>query len=165
MLKTCGVAVRMLIAAALVVQSAGCGTILYPERRGQRAAGRIDAGVAVLDGVGLLFFIIPGVIAFAVDFSNGAIYLPRGGKGLLNRNDLEKIRFDPKDHAQERVERLLRERTGLAIRLDRDDAEVFRLASVAELPALFQAASRMKGLGRRVALASRTKDGARDPGP
>ena len=38
-----------------------CGTILYPERRGQ-PAGKIDVGVAVLDGIGLLVFLVPGVI-------------------------------------------------------------------------------------------------------
>lgn len=54
---------------------AGCGTILYPERRGQHA-GTLDTGVVVLDGLGLLLFFIPGVIAFAVDFATGAIYLP-----------------------------------------------------------------------------------------
>ncbi|HET6422329.1 MAG TPA: hypothetical protein VFG20_01520 [Planctomycetaceae bacterium] len=53
----------------------GCGTILYPERKGQ-PAGCIDWKVVALDGIGLLFFFIPGVIAFAVDFNNGTIYLP-----------------------------------------------------------------------------------------
>ncbi|MEJ2033035.1 MAG: hypothetical protein P8Y63_08370 [Deltaproteobacteria bacterium] len=52
-----------------------CGTLIYPERRGQRS-GRIDPGVAILDGVGLLVFIIPGLIAYAIDFSTGAIYMP-----------------------------------------------------------------------------------------
>lgn len=52
-----------------------CGTILYPERKGQ-VSGQIDPGVAALNGIGLLFFLVPGVIAFAVDFSNGTIYLP-----------------------------------------------------------------------------------------
>ena len=51
----------LFINAVLIVQLAGCGTILYPERKGQKS-GRIDAGVAVLDGIGLLLFIIPGVI-------------------------------------------------------------------------------------------------------
>ena len=41
--------------------------------------------MAVLDGIGLLFFIIPGVIAFAVDFSNGTIYLP--GTASINGVD------------------------------------------------------------------------------
>jgi len=57
--------------------SLSCGTILYPERRG-RMSGRIDAGIAVMDALWLLLFIIPGVVAFVVDFSTGAIYLPGG---------------------------------------------------------------------------------------
>jgi len=63
------------LAAAFVVQVSGCGTLLYPERKGQ-SGGKVDAQVAILDGIGLLFFIIPGVIAFIVDFDNGTIYLP-----------------------------------------------------------------------------------------
>ena len=53
----------------------GCGTVLHPERRGQ-PSGRLDWGVVLLDGLGLIFFFVPGVIAFAVDFATGAIYLP-----------------------------------------------------------------------------------------
>jgi hypothetical protein len=52
-----------------------CGTIMYPERKGQ-IDGKIDPTVAILNCVGLLLFLVPGVIAFAVDFSNGTIYLP-----------------------------------------------------------------------------------------
>ncbi len=70
---------HVLVAAILVVQLLGCGTILYPERRGQ-PAGRYDTDVVILDAIGLLFFIVPGVVAFGVDFSTGAIYLPKGGK-------------------------------------------------------------------------------------
>jgi hypothetical protein len=55
--------------------SSGCGTIIYPERRGQKG-GKLDAGVVLLDGLGLLLFFVPGVIAFIVDFCTGAIYLP-----------------------------------------------------------------------------------------
>jgi hypothetical protein len=55
----------------------GCGTILYPERRGQ-TSGHVDTGVAVMDGLWCLVFIIPGVVAFIVDFGNGAIY--EGGR-------------------------------------------------------------------------------------
>lgn len=53
----------------------GCGTIMHPERRGQ-PAGPIDWKIVTLNGIGLIFFFIPGVIAFAVDFTTGAIYLP-----------------------------------------------------------------------------------------
>lgn len=63
----------MVVSAALALQATGCGTILYPERRGT-TGGRIDTGVAVMDGLWCLLFIVPGVVAYIVDFSNGAIY-------------------------------------------------------------------------------------------
>jgi hypothetical protein len=55
--------------------SSGCGLLLYPERRGQRG-GRLDWGVVLLDGLGLLLFLVPGIVAFVVDFATGTIYLP-----------------------------------------------------------------------------------------
>ena len=66
---------RKLLVAAAVAPLAACGTILHPERKGQ-VDGRIDPSIAILNGLGLLLFLVPGVIAFAVDFSNGTIYLP-----------------------------------------------------------------------------------------
>lgn len=65
----------ILLSTTLVTQLTACGTIFYPERRGQ-ISGEIDPGVAILNGMGLLFYIIPGLIAFAVDFATGAIYFP-----------------------------------------------------------------------------------------
>lgn len=112
------------VAVALILQSFGCGTILHPERKGQQG-GRIDAGIAVLDGIGLLFFIIPGVIAFAVDFSNGTIYLPGGKSGAK----LEQLRFNPKGDAKASVERIIRKRTGLAVRLNQRNMRVRGLGS------------------------------------
>ena len=67
MVKTLVNTLRIFICAVLMVQLMGCGTILYPERKGQNS-GRIDTGVVLLDGIGLLLFVIPGVIAFAFDF-------------------------------------------------------------------------------------------------
>jgi len=49
---------------------------LHSERCGRPHGGRIDWKVAALDGLGLILFFVPGVIAFVVDFSTGAIYLP-----------------------------------------------------------------------------------------
>lgn len=65
----------LLLSATLVTQLSACGTVFYPERRGQ-ISGEIDPGVAILNGIGLLFYLVPGIIAFAVDFATGAIYLP-----------------------------------------------------------------------------------------
>lgn len=49
----------------------------------------IDWKIAALDGLGLLFFFIPGVIAFAVDFHNGTIYLPPGEYSGRTRTDTD----------------------------------------------------------------------------
>lgn len=77
----------LVVVVAFALQASGCGTIFFPERKGQTSSkfdpARIDPVVAVLDGVGLLFFLIPGVIAYAVDFSNGTIYLPHGHRNSM----------------------------------------------------------------------------------
>lgn len=69
---------RFLLSALVTTGTAsavGCGTVLHPERRGQ-PAGPLDWKIVALDAIGLLLFFIPGVIAFAVDFTTGTIYLP-----------------------------------------------------------------------------------------
>src|SRR3546814_10149399 len=62
---------------ALVTGVQTCALPIYPDRRGQ-IDGKIDPAIAALDAVGLLFYIIPGLIAFAVDFATGAIYFEPG---------------------------------------------------------------------------------------
>jgi hypothetical protein len=62
----------------LVLPSPACGTILFSERQGQTHSGKLDPNILILDGVGLLFFIVPGLVAFGVDFATDAIYLPPG---------------------------------------------------------------------------------------
>jgi hypothetical protein len=97
---------------------ASCGTILYPERRGQ-PAGRLDVGVVALDGLGLLLFLVPGVIAFAVDFATGAIYLPPGYSTLVPATTAEwcQVRVDPAELTPRRLEAVVREQTGKAVSL------------------------------------------------
>ena len=65
------------LAATLLTQLAACGTLFFPDRRGQ-IEGKIDPLVAGLNAIGILFYVIPGLIAFGVDFATGAIYLPEG---------------------------------------------------------------------------------------
>ena len=110
----------MLVAIPLLFQSA-CGTILYPERRGQ-TEGRIDPAVAIMNGVGLLLFVIPGLVAFAIDFSTGAIYLPpdeanRDGEPRVVHLDLDEI-------TPEKLKALLREHTGREITLTERELHV-----------------------------------------
>lgn len=66
----------LVLAAAISLQSASCGTIIHPERWGQPRTGALDPSIVILDGLGVLLFVVPGIVAFVVDFSTGAIYLP-----------------------------------------------------------------------------------------
>jgi hypothetical protein len=113
------------LCALLLVQLVGCGTLIYPERRGQ-TSGEIDPTVAILDGIGLLFFVVPGLVAFAIDFTTGAIYLPGGQKAkeklnkmkkslggrLEERNDLLVWHVDPQALTPHLVEEIGRELAG-----------------------------------------------------
>lgn len=66
-----------ILVTALLTQLTACGTLFYPDRRGQ-IEGKIDPVIVALDAVGILFYVIPGLIAFGIDFASGAIYLPGG---------------------------------------------------------------------------------------
>lgn len=69
---------RLLCAAlgtTLLAQLSACGTCFYPDRAARSTA---RPGHRRRQCVGLLFYIIPGLIAFGIDFATGAIYFPEG---------------------------------------------------------------------------------------
>lgn len=124
---------------ALIVQLVGCGTFMYPERQGQ-PKGDIDPTVAILDGVGLLFFIVPGLVAFIVDFHTGAVYLPPGKsteqrikelKGsdirLLNEGGKIVVHFDPKDITPVKLEKVIHEVTGIDFDSSNPELVVYKI--------------------------------------
>lgn len=118
--------------------AAGCGTIMYPERRGQ-PSGRLDTRVVALDAIGLIFFFVPGVVAFAVDFATGSIYLPSesyGQAGKIGVDQLAEVECPPDELTTERIEAVTSEYAGRPVRL----AEARRqpLASLAEFPRLYK---------------------------
>lgn len=122
----------LLLSAAMLVNLAACGTILHPERRGQ-SGSRIDAGIAVLDGIGLLFFILPGVVAFAVDFSNGTIYLPGGHRaGLDGADGTQVVHADRKIDAAY-LQQLLHDRLQVDADVTAPQVIVTRLESIDEV--------------------------------
>jgi hypothetical protein len=123
------------VCIVLIAQLVGCGTLMYPERRGQKG-GRIDVGVAVLDGIGLLFFIIPGLIAYAIDFSEGTIYLP-GTTGSLDVKDIKQVKFDPKHYNAATIEKIIKRETGYAVKLSRNNIQVYKLKSLDDMMARF----------------------------
>jgi hypothetical protein len=64
------------LSTLLILSSASCGTLAFQQRQGQGNTGRVDPNVIIMDSVGLLFFVVPGVVAFTVDLCTDAIYLP-----------------------------------------------------------------------------------------
>jgi len=106
-----------LLVATLTAQLSACGTLFYPDRRGQ-IEGRIDPAVAALNAVGVLFYVLPGLIAFAIDFATGAIYLPGGLNAQLDPQDLRDLadvegRIDPL-----KLKALILQQTGHDLPLD-----------------------------------------------
>ncbi len=108
-----------------------CGTVIYPGRVNRKKHGGLDPSIVILDGIGLFVFIIPGLIAFAVDFGSGALYFPAG----KDHHDPERTIFDEwKKEAsktgkmdQRTIERFLSDKTGRSIRLDEETVLVQEL--------------------------------------
>jgi hypothetical protein len=128
---------RTVCAVAIASQLSGCGYIIYPERVGQKG-GLIDPAVAILDGAGLLFFIIPGLISFAVDFSYGTIYLPPGQRGPYPPHDArldgwQKIAVAPAQLDEAGIEAVLRAQLHREVSLHDPALRVYRLDSAGEL--------------------------------
>jgi hypothetical protein len=144
---------RPLIALILIAQLIACGTLLYPERRGQ-GKGAIDPGVAILDGVGVLFFVVPGLIAFIVDISTGAIYLPSGktteqrleelkGSGnfrIQHENGNVAVLVGPDRLTLDLIDTVVRTATGLERSVTDPELETFPLDGPVCLSAQYQVA-------------------------
>lgn len=73
--------IKNLMLCSLVVvlgmASTGCGTLFYGERKGKEPSNYADPAVVVLDGCLLFLGVIPGVVAFAVDFNNNTAYFTK----------------------------------------------------------------------------------------
>jgi len=125
---------RGVVAALLITQITACGTLLYPERRGQ-TNGQIDIGVAALDAIGLLFFFVPGVVAFGVDFITGAIYLPDGGMASLTEDELNSIKNGPDSIDVEKFKTVMAQRNDIPLPNDvyTDQLNVMTMSSTQSL--------------------------------
>ncbi|MGJ7456369.1 hypothetical protein ACR80S_10085 [Halomonas sp. MA07-2] len=123
-----------LVLGVSITALSGCGTVFHPERKGQ-LSGRIDPVVAIANGVGLLFFIVPGVIAYAVDFSNGTIYLPSGHTS----SGVDAMKLEGNMDVAS-LERLLSEMSGKPVSLDSELLRVEAVESLDEALALLRMA-------------------------
>ena len=105
------------LTVTLFTQLSACGTLFFPDRRGQ-IEGRVDPVVVALDAIGILFYVIPGLIAFGVDFATGAIYLPNGYNAQVDPQTLKNaVDADGKvDNAK--LKALIEQHTGHNLPLD-----------------------------------------------
>lgn len=126
------------LSAAMVLQLSACGTIFYPERKGTKS-GEIDPVVAVADAIGLLFFFVPGVIAFAVDFNNGTIYKSGKKHSSLTPEELKSVSVNGKVD-KKALSVLMSKKLGLAVNLDSSSLQMKKFSSEAELLAHLNAA-------------------------
>ena len=122
---------RVLIVGIVSLQMVSCGTLMYPERRGQKA-GQLDVGIVVLDAIGLLFGLIPGIIAFAVDFSSGAIYLPTSKSGM-HGGKYRIVKFDPGHYTNESLEAMISKETGLDFHFNDKRIQYIKLKNADEV--------------------------------
>lgn len=128
-----------ILAVALLTQLSACGTLFYPDRRGQ-IDGRIDPAVAAMDAIGILFFVIPGLIAFAIDFTTGAIYLPGGQTAQVDPHNLKQIVDADGNVDPSKLRALIEVQTGHSLPLDnprliRHSGNVEQLAAYGLRPA------------------------------
>lgn len=121
--------VRAVVGALVLLQVSACGLILYPEREGQAKGGRIDPTVAILDGIGCLVFLIPGLIAFAVDFHEGTIYLPPGETAGANAG-WRTVAAPGGSLTRESIEQVVRAETGAAVSLADPRLRTYRVAGL-----------------------------------
>ena len=118
----------------------GCGTLLHSERCGRPHSNDIDWKIVALDGLGLLLFFIPGVIAFAVDFSTGAIYLPApevsfqghepAAHGPLPPPSLNRVHVSRTDLVPDRIEQIVTHHLGHSILLGDSKTRISPLPSL-----------------------------------
>ncbi len=121
--------------AATVTYMASCGSLIHPDRVGRPHGRRIDPAIVLLDGLGLLCFFVPGVIAFAVDFGTGAIWLPPGTYGATEQRDgWHVVRVPPEELTDERIEAVVSGHVGRPIRLSDESLRIERLRSLDDVP-------------------------------
>ena len=108
--------IASIAAATLLSQTVSCGYLLYPERQNQGDTGKLDPVVVALDAIGLLFWLVPGLVAFVIDYNNDTIYLPNGI--VSNQGDGSTIHLAKEEMTKEGIEKAIATHTGKTIDLD-----------------------------------------------
>ena len=116
MRKIKSAAISLALITTLSSQLISCGYILHPERRNQKS-GHVDWAIVGLDAIGLLFFIIPGLIAFGVDIASGTIY-------MSSNNNFSNLEF--REYKKIKIQGEVNESTGIVIDFDNPNLKIIR---------------------------------------
>ncbi len=130
------------LAGVLLFQTMSCGTLFHPDRRFQSSHGPVDPGIVALNTVGLAFFLVPGVIAFAIDFATGSIFLPPWESTSFSQNDIEngdalKIVFTDKSlMTKENIEKIIGKHSKTEFSFDDKNLKKIKIDSLDDINAL-----------------------------
>ncbi len=116
----------------LAAASAGCGTLMYPERRGQSRTGGIDWTVAGMDTIGLVLFLVPGVIAFAIDYHNGSLFLSEGSASTSGKRTLRTVKLSSPHPSRGEIAAVILSETGKALDFDEGSFVTRRMETLDE---------------------------------
>lgn len=108
--------------AAVLLGAPGCGTLFYSHRIGRRMSKTVDNTVFYTDCALCLLGVIPGVVAFILDYDNGTIYYTEAelipdnfNEGSLTPGKMKKI--DGGSMTEAEIARRLARATGRKIDL------------------------------------------------
>ena len=84
--------------------------------------------------LGLLLFVVPGVVAFAVDFGTGAIYLPSGSARLEHDKiqNMEVTKVDREALTQNEIQSLIAHKMGDTVDLTSPEVKVAEFSNSQE---------------------------------
>lgn len=115
-----------------LISTTGCGTILYPERVGQRRGnlGTVDWTIAGMNTIGLVFFFVPGVIAFAIDYYNGTLFYPEDCVGELRSEQLKKVTLTENERSMAGVESAVSGLVGHPVKFSETEYQTEEIGSI-----------------------------------
>jgi F-type H+-transporting ATPase subunit a len=114
-------------------------------------ANMLAGHMLILTFIGLIFLVIPGLVAFAVDFSTGAIYYPPASYGPppaygpmsqnpIQRADLVEVQVPKEELTQAKIEEVVSRRTGKPVTLKPGQ---YRAAEISDLDEFGDQAERL----------------------
>ena len=111
-------AISCALAASFVFAATGCGTLFRSDRIGKSSSDRIDPAIMILDCCGLLFGLIPGVVALVLDFNNKTIYYSSSEVAGIPGSTENMVAIQVEDMSEEAIAAALSEALGREIRYD-----------------------------------------------